>query len=219
MEAIELTFELASPLTRPAMPIHLDAVLLYASIDAGMPEAEARRLLDEALDRQMHASGPVYCASALLFEPGQPFTRFATRHFSVDVMARDIRNGVVDARAESKVDTASGPVRGRLTFIPMMWTRRAKAWVQCRSPDALNELLSNVQYIGKSKNLGFGRVTSILPSVGSNPDAWMRRILPFPVDGAAPLRATVRPPYWDRSSIQDSYMHPDLISGEYGVFG
>ncbi|WP_273457007.1 hypothetical protein [Nevskia ramosa] len=219
MVNLELSFRFLSPITRPGMPIHLDAVLLYANIDAGMPEAQARALLEDAVDATGEGENRVYCASALLFDVELPFTRFATQKLSTLEFARAIHEGAVRDNINNKVDCERGSLKGRMAFIPMMWAPRAKAWLRCKSPEALNTLLANVQYVGKYSNNGYGQVGSIEPVEAANPDAWQRRILPFEVDGAAQLRATTVPPYWDRTKARNAFMHPDLISGQHGVFG
>ena len=219
MDALEIRMTFASPVTRPKMPIHFESALLYASIFAGVDEGEAKRLLDAAIAYQGDGALGVYCASAILFDPPHHFTRFATRRFDLHDFARDIRRGVVKAKESLKVDLGSGPIRGWLNDVPMMWTAGARAWLLCKDSDALATLLGRLRFIGKHSKLGSGQMDGV-PDVrlSDEPEAWKRRILPFHVDGAQEIAATVRPPYYDRRNIQKAYLHPALISGEFGVF-
>lgn len=211
---LEIQFGFRSPVARPSFPIHLDAVLLYAS--APTPEAEpaARALLDAAIETVGEGDARVYCCSAIEFAEVESFTRFNTRRFEVDVLAGDIESGVVSAKASSKADTARGDVKGLLADIPMMWVSGAKAYARVRDMDAFEQLLANVRQIGKFGRLGYGRVSRIEfdPESSAPDEAWMRRVLPFAVEGSAPLRATVSPPYWDRRRAIDAYLHPALVS-------
>lgn len=219
MDALEVRMTFSSPVTRPKMPIHFESALLYASVFAGVDEAEARQLLDAAIHYEGEGAQGVYCASAILFDPPHHFVRFATRRFELDQFARDIRSGVVRARESSKVDRKSGPVRGWLEETPMMWVAGARAWLLCKDLEALGTLLGRLRFVGKHSKLGNGRISGVPEVFFSNErDAWKRRILPFEVEGSQELCATVRPPYWDRRTIQNSYLHPALLSGEFGVF-
>ncbi len=219
-----LSFQLETPLVRPSMPIHIESALLYAAIFSGMPETEAQTYLDAAIPFNGDRESGCYEASAILFTPTLTFTRFVTRHFSVDDYSRDIARGVVNARPASMVNLQSGPIRARLDHFPMLWATGGSAWLNILDLDAFGELVHCFTHVGKHTANGFGRL-KILPTGrryslthADDPNAWQRRILPFPVDGAEPIRATVRPPYWDRRNQQDAYMHPSLISGDHGVF-
>lgn len=219
MRPLEVRFKLTSPVTRPKHPIHLDAALVYASIFEGMPEHEAFELLNAAIVSQGEGAKHVYCASAIFFDPQHHFTRFATRRFDLNELTRDIASGVTSTKSTTAVNLSSGAVRGRLDSIPMMWASTARAWLLCKNEDALANLLGNIRYIGKHSRLGAGRIDGV-PDVFESDEAgaWMRRVLPFPVEGAAPIQATVRPPYWDKSTIQKAFLPPALLSGEFGSF-
>lgn len=210
---VEVRFGFRSPVAKPSYPIHFDAVLLYANAVTPEQEPSVRELLDRAVASHGEGERRIYCCSALSFIEAETFTRFNTRRFEVDVMARDIDAGLLRAKPGSKVDTQRGDVKGLLADIPMMWASQARAYARVTDLEAFKQLLASVRQIGKFGRLGSGRVRSIEfdPESQAPDDAWMRRVLPFAVDGAAPLRATVSPPYWDRRRIQDAYLHPALL--------
>lgn len=212
-DCIEVVFHFKGPVARPAHPIHLDAVLLYANAPTPDLEDAARKLLDEAVQSVGEGQHRVYCCSAIAFNEVETFTRFNTRRLDLSTYAEDIASGLVSAKASSVVDTSRGDIKGMLADIPMMWVSEAKAYVRVKNTAAFDQLMRGVRQIGKFGRLGYGRVFA--PEYNTaDPvadDAWMRRVLPFAVEGAAPIRATVSPPYWDRRRVIDAFVHPSLL--------
>ena len=211
---VEIRFGFRTAVAMPSFPIHLDAVLLYANAPRPDLETKARELLDRAIEVRGEGDDRVYCCSALRFDVNEQFVRYNTRHIDMRTYAKDIESGVLRDRAATAVNLNSGNVKGLLVEIPMMWVKDARAFEMVKSQEALDLLLDNVRQIGKYARTGCGIVSSIETDTmtSESQNRWMERVLPFYVDGAAPIRATVFPPYWNRLKIRDAFLHPALLT-------
>jgi CRISPR type IV-associated protein Csf3 len=216
MSDLRIEFGFRTPLTRPDHPIHLDSVLLYANIFAGVPENDARALLDRAIETYGEGEDRVYCASALFFDIDLSAVRFRTRRISVENYSSDIQSGLVRSNVTNQINTSRGEVKGMLQEIPIMWASKGTAWARIKDMDALGELLSRTNYVGKYSMQGYGQIGSVDVFESEDPDAWQRRLLAHEVPGSAKLHATISPPYFDRSRQRIAYMHPYLLDHCYG---
>lgn len=216
MSDLRLEFGFRTPLTRPDHPIHLESVLLYANIFAGVPENEARALLDRAIETHGEGDDRIYCASALFFDIAHTNVRFRTRRICLESYSDDVQSGLVRSKITNQISTDRGEVKGMLQEIPMMWVAKATAWLRVKDMEALGDLLSRTNYVGKYSMQGYGEISSVDAFESEEASAWERRLLPYEVPGAAKLQATISPPYFDRSRLRTAWMHPYLLDHCYG---
>lgn len=223
MKPLKITFNLISPIVDNSQPLHLDALLAWAMVDAyegGLPPTEAIRRIHDELPLEQYTS-PVsdksgWKASMVIFTTrggmaGGNTSRFLTRRTEVEQIASLAESGGVKFKRTtppSVIDTASGPLKSSLEFYPIRDCDKAYAWC-IGDKDKITELLSRVGHIGKSGSRGHGKVSSILVQEDIEArEKWKLRVLNYAEPGYIQQFSAVRPPYWDSRNKEISWMPP-----------
>lgn len=210
MEALRIEFELASPMTEASYPIHLDALVAWAAVEAAREHGDP-----EPLSAQDHLplakDGGVWCASALHLERvDAPFTVAQTKRTDMQQFSEALYGGVLK-KAPNKLNLGQGPWRQALYFSQCQQVARATAWC-VGEKDELLQLLSRVDYIGARRRNGRGRVVRlVIQPDASATDRWRERIMADRQDGYVPIQAVTSPPYWDRGRAAAAWAHPDIV--------
>ena len=196
MQAFVVRWRLSTPMVVPERPLHLDALLASARVDAHLRDGKP---LEEALLEQENlplakADGPdgswVWKASQLLFQPVSPPTNVQmTRRMDVDVMAAD-RERVFTSRRQT-VRIGTGPFRNYDLRVPVQWQEEVTA-------------------LGRLRRNGWGRIAalSVDPALPGEADHWKQRTLPLSflpqaLPAHQPTQGTCRPPYWERARWEE----------------
>lgn len=218
MTPLRVTFRLASAVIEGDYPIHLDDLIAWAKVDEQLVHAGggADRLPDERfealiadlpLETLSEGNGEsVWAASYLLFSaPEGRGMRMSVRRTNVDTLVDLISSGGVIRRGD-QINLGSGPDKNYLMQTPYVITSTATGWC-IGDKEEIERLLSRVQYLGKKRSQGFGKIASF--SVEEDDEAaekaWLRH-LPWPREGYCPARVAVRPPYWSPQNEQDAWV-------------
>lgn len=208
MRPLHITVTLASPITVPERPIHLDALLAWAAVDAEIgsgADGKTALLAQDTLplDRT-EGEGWTWKASQLVFTPrDNPFLVAAIRSTNIQEMAFDRAAGVVDFGIKVAVNLGTGPDRNYDYRFAAQCCASAEAWC-VGDPEKIKALLATLPGIGKRRRNGWGAIKEIsVVEVGASECHWNRRTLPMSSPCAIPAahvpsNGTLRPPYWDR---------------------
>ncbi len=210
MQAFVVRWRLSTPMVVPERPLHLDALLASARVDAHLREGKP---LEEALLEQENlplakADGPegswVWKASQLLFRPTSPPANVQmTRRMDVDVMAAD-RERVFTSRRQT-VRIGTGPFRNYDLRFSVQWQGEITAY-GIGEIEPVRGLLATVNSLGRLRRNGWGRIAalSVDPALSEESERWKQRTLPLSflpqaLSAHQPAQGTCRPPYWDRA--------------------
>lgn len=223
MKPLKIIFNLASPIVDNSQPLHLDALLAWAMVDAydgGLPSTEVIQRIHDELPLEQYTSPTSdklsWKASMVLFatrggQAGGNTSRFITRRTEVEQIAYLAESGGIQfkrAVPPSNIDTGSGPLKSSLEFYPIRDCDKAYAWC-VGDIEKITELLSRVRHIGKAGSRGHGKVSSIL--VQDDVEAqekWKLRVLTYEEPGYIQQFSAVRPPYWDARNREISWAPP-----------
>ena len=214
MQAFVVRWRLSTPMVVPERPLHLDALLASARVDAYLRDGKA---LEDALAEQENlplakAEAPdgawVWKASQLLFRPTSPPANVQmTRRVDVDVMAAD-RERVFTSRRQT-VRIGTGPFRNYDLRFPVQWQGEVTAY-GVGEIDTVRSLLATVNSLGRLRRNGWGRIAALRvdPASPQEADHWKQRTLPLSflpqaLPAHQPAQGTCRPPYWDRARWDD----------------
>ena len=214
MQAFVVRWRLSTPMVVPERPLHLDALLASARVDAHLRDGKP---LEEALLEQENlplakADGPdgswVWKASQLLFQPVSPPTNVQmTRRMDVDVMAAD-RERVFTSRRQT-VRIGTGPFRNYDLRFPVQWQGGVTAYGVGKI-EVVGNLLATVNSLGRLRRNGWGRIAalSVDPALPGEADHWKQRTLPLSflpqaLPAHQPTQGTCRPPYWERARWEE----------------
>lgn len=229
MQPLRLEWTLATPMVAGAHPLHLDALAAYAVTERSLRDGMVTqgRIADLANELPLQRASQLgtWCwkASALTLEGGQHSMRYWTRKTDTDDVARRIEAGQIDGRYKFplkpyaiKVDTVRGLFKQQFKFYPVRQIAKAVAWC-VGDPDELGELLDPaaglVTALGAKSRMGHGRIASLEITIDERAnDLWQRRVMPWPVEGGAPVRMAVRPPYWQVENVVDAYVNPSVFA-------
>jgi len=230
MQALRLTWELASPIVASANPFHLDAIVMFAVAQetafASGGVVDETLQLDIPIEQAIQGNLSCWKASALLaVEPGEHAMRFWTRKSDAYDYAQRMEAGHLKSRAKfplvkesysQKFDTVRGGFKQMFKHYPVREVKAIQAWC-IGDMDRLTELLAPdagyITYLGAKARMGHGRVKSFAIDVDENAhEFWKRRILPWEQPGYVQIEAAVRPPYWDLKNRQLAWVDPAIYS-------
>jgi CRISPR type IV-associated protein Csf3 len=210
MQPLRIEFRLASPITEPVYPIHLDALAAWSAVEAAKAKGDPEPLLAQGNLPFAREAG-VWCASALQLESvDAPFTVAQTKRTDLLKFSDALCNGPLK-KARNKLDTTRGPWRQSLYFTQCRQVSTAKAWCM-GDRDRLEELLSRIDYLGALRRIGRGRITAL--EIVDDPRAaqrWRERLLAEPAEGFIPMHGVSSPPYWDRRRAATVWAHPNIV--------
>lgn len=194
MSPLEIRFRLVTPMRAPEQPIHLDALLAWAAVDAAGGDLAAQ----DDLPLELHAADGrrVWKASRLVFQPLHRQMMPMTRTFDPWAWAMD--RGRVYTGGGNRLDPGMGPYKAYQIYVPLVQVERVRAWC-IGEAERIGELLARVTHLGKLARLDMGRVLSreILPCAEAR-ERWKCRTMPEPLPGYRPAVMTLMPPYWRR---------------------
>ena len=232
MTPLEITFEMAGgEVSPPQHPLHLDALLAYAMVRSRMdpsdPDAptsvEDLERIGRNLPLELETRGcdSVWKASALHYEGvmGRD-SRFLIRSVDVEDFARaiyrrEVKFGKLDLDdnpdGDRKVNTKSGPYRSHQEFYPVAVVRQIKAWCY-GDRDGIEDLLGLITHIGPYRRTGLGEVRGfrVEQCAEEVADRWVRRFMPWAMDGYARIYAACEAPYWEPKNRREAWCPPDL---------
>lgn len=197
MEPFRVAFHFVTPVRAPDAPIHLDALLAWAAVDAAGGDLSAQE--DLPLARHETDSGWVWKASRLVFRDihGRGVMP-SIRAFRMGEWA-DERGRYYAGGRENKFKSGTGPYKAYMFSHPLLVAGRAEAW-GIGDRIEIERLLLRVSHIGKLRRLDLGRISAF--QVGLCEEAerlWRLRVMPEPADGYRRVVSPLRAPYWDRS--------------------
>ena len=198
----------------PERPLHLDALLASASVDAHVRDGKP---LEDALLEQENlplakADGPdgswVWKASQLLFQPiSLPANVQMTRRMDIDFLAADRERVFTSRRQTVKIGT--GPFRNYDLRLPVQWQGEITAF-GIGQIEIVRSLLATINSLGRLRRNGWGKIAAFSVDPGSveEVDHWKQRTLPVSflpqaLPAHRPAHGTCRPPYWDRASWEE----------------
>ena len=207
MQPLRINFTLERPMRVPEYPIHLDALLAWASVhladQAGSAEPYAAQ---DDLPLQEHGEGDdrVWCASQLLFVPLAPPEQWVmTKRFESDSLAA--RKGTVFTDGPNKLTQGTGPFKSFMWSESVQWVETVTAYA-VGDPAKIESLLAEVKSIGKLRRHYMGAIVSRAITEDARAyEAWKLRVMPTHEPGYEPVQATTRPPYWDRTKQRIAY--------------
>lgn len=208
MQALEIQFTFASAVSPPDTPTHLDGLLAYAMVQRRLldePDVADVALLGEDLPlaKLQQDSEWAWHASMLHFIPaGDAYLQFATRRTDAQRLVGMLAEGGVEGMRGAQLDLGSGRLRNFAWYYPLQQMSRAVAYA-VGDKDAVEDLLQDIKAIGKKHQQGNGLVAGVTVAAASTPEEdeqfrtqAMRRFLPFPLDGYAPIQGACKAPYW-----------------------
>ena len=149
--------------------------------------------------------------------------RYWTRKTDALDLSRRIEAGQIQGRYKFplkpyayKIDTVRGLFKQHFKFYPVRQITKAVAWCM-GDPDELGNLLDPssglVTALGAKARMGHGRISSFVITPDERAcEMWKRRVLPWEVEGAVPVRMAVHPPYWDVANIADAFAPAELFA-------
>ncbi|NCA72644.1 MAG: hypothetical protein EOM91_21830 [Sphingobacteriia bacterium] len=201
-------FRLVTPMRSPEQPIHLDALLAWAAVEAAHGDLGAQDRLP--LERYTGADGRWVWKASRVFIPvvargREPMIRsFEPWNWGDD-------KGTVYLDSPNNLKAGTGPFKGHLFGVSTLQAEAAYAW--CVGDRAqIAELLVRVTNLGKLRRLDFGRIAQI--TVAEDPDAlerWQVRALPDERPGYRTSLQTLRPPYFDRALREPAWEPPAAL--------
>ncbi len=214
MEAFVVRWRLSSPMVVPERPIHLDALLASAEVNARLkqgktPEEALAAQDDLPLEQAAGVDGAwVWKASQLLLQPSSPPTNVPmTRRIDVEAMAAD-RDRLFTSRRQT-VKIGTGPFRNYDLRVPVQWQEEVVAY-GVGDLEAVRTLLADVSSLGRLRRNGWGKIAgyTVVPPAPETADGWKMRTLPLSLQAQAlpdhqPAVGTCRPPYWDRAAWRE----------------
>jgi CRISPR type IV-associated protein Csf3 len=135
----------------------------------------------------------------------------AVRRTDVDDMARRVSAGQLSTGRMNKMSLGGGHYRNHLFWYPLFEAKTARAWC-IGDPAALADLLGDVQYLGRKRSNGHGRIEEI--EIRDAPEAvslWMHRVMPWEVPGYVPVTAATEPPYWSPETQRSAWQPMELV--------
>lgn len=185
---ITVTASLIEPIVdADRAPILLDSILAWAeSQRRGLGQLSAsQEPVDLMLPLARWQVGDMWgwCASRATYT--------VTRHTAGQIRRKPATGAMARYTTVGKHHLALGPHKARDTTVEASWVDRL-TW-RCLATDrpALETLLMSVTHIGRSRNIGYGRVDRWVVEPSTDTDGWADR--PLPGDGPA---RRIRPPYW-----------------------
>lgn len=204
-------FRLVTPMRAPEQPIHLDALLAWAAVDATQGDLSAQNTLP--LERYTGADGRWVWKASRVFLPVVARGReIMIRSFEPWNWGDD--RGTVYLKGPSALKAGTGPFKGHLIGLSTLQVEEAYAW--CVGDRAeVAALLAGVKNLGKLRRLDFGRIGQI--TVSDDPTAlerWQLRAMPDEHPGYRRSLQTVRPPYFDRALREPAWEPSAALVGE-----
>lgn len=218
MIPLRVAFRLIRPMCVPAHPIHLDALLAWASVQEAerLGREDAFAAQDDLPLEEYRSNGQkVWCASQLLITPqSPPMQMVMTKRFEIDALAR--AKGKAFSGGPNKLAMGTGPYKAFVINQPIQWTDTVVAYA-IGERERVIELLAYIHSIGKQRRNQMGKISTctVTEDVRAN-RAWKLRLMPDPMDGYLPIEATIAPPYWDKTRRQRAYQ-PINIPGDIYV--
>lgn len=230
MEPFKVTFKLASPLFMDSeYPVHLDALLAYASVQA--MEAEGitdswSKADDYMLENAMleRTDGPdwvwkasklfVNAASEIMFtnqirksDPEMYFDDLVTESNPDGVLVTGFMKDGTPRKINPetyRINTTSGQERGYQWLAASRWVADVVAYGIGDIDQVACYLTDHIKHLGKVGRNGLGRVASITVTPHDVSDDWMLRVLPERMAGKsgqayATVQACIRAPYWRKT--------------------
>lgn len=207
-QTLRVDWLLERPITVPPRPLHLDALLAWARVDAAGGDISVQH--DLPLARFVSGADDdsddswVWKASRVWFKPAStPFLVQTLRKVDYEDMAHD--KGTVYEGRINNITPGTGVYKAFDMRTSHQWIHSAHAWC-VGDQEQIQELLARVRHLGAKRRNGWGRITST--TVVDDPaahTAWQWRVLATPQKGYAETTGTLRPPYWDRTQSRIVY--------------
>jgi len=197
MQPLAIRFSLITEMILPEAPIHLDALLAWAAVDAAGGDLAAQDALP--LDRHTAEDGAwVWKASMLATSPVEirnnvPMVR------SFEPWQSGMDKGEVYEGGPNVMTTGTGPYKAYIFTRHSGLIKEARAWC-VGDLEKVTALLSRLTHIGKLSRLDFGRIESVDVKADEDTNAWKFRVIPWEADGYDKTHECVRPPYWKREN-------------------
>lgn len=198
----------------PDQPIHLDAVLAAVLVNNACRREENDPFAwQEKLPvaKQWVGDEWVWKASQLVFQidPHATTNVINIRRYELPEWSKD--KGVFWNGKKNVIPSGTGHAKAFLFNLPLWYCLKAYAWVDAEE-EQIMPILRQVEFLGKNRRNGFGRVFSLNVNKIENKEQWKRRTLPESfhkyVDGHKLGMATVRPPYFRRDNQQAAWLLP-----------
>lgn len=207
-EPLRITFTLGSPMVEPEDPIHLDALLAWASVDKAREAGDTSPLdAQNALPLSRIERGDQWCwqASWISCTPVERFQPSHTLKVCREHAAMMRRTGIL--RTSFKVtDTSRGFTKAGLYSCSLLVVNQAIAYC-VGNREEIASLLSRLHGLGKRTRAGAGDILGI--DVEPDEDAIeysFQRNLPWPeAEDYVVVEGNVMAPYWDKTTFNSVY--------------
>lgn len=208
MTPFRVEWRLATPMVSPTFPIHLDALLAWAVVDAAGGDWTCQD--DLPLARAGAGDDWVWRASRVF--PEVHWRSRYTRFRPVEPWSDGMDYGeVLEPKGGGSRKTGTGPYRAYMLQTDLIHVDRARAW-GVGDLDAVRTLLERVTALGALRRLDHGRIHDF--EVAEDPAAetlWPLRALPSRRDGYVPTVSRLRPPYFLRAQRQQVFEPTDSV--------
>lgn len=213
-QALEIVFDLVTPVHAPTQPIHLDGLLAWAKAQRALragedPYAAAE---DLPLAKCLTTDADRWCWKASQVRFQNLHGRFRMMLIRrADTWAMAVDHDAVHAGCPNVLSglVGTGPYKAYKWTAPMLIAQQARAWC-VGDPEAILDLLGDITHLGKLRRLDCGRIANVRVTPVTDPDdpRWQLRTLPGQPDalpGFQPAVCTLRAPYWDRAQMTDAW--------------
>ncbi|WP_328984728.1 hypothetical protein [Thiorhodovibrio winogradskyi] len=205
MVPFRVEWSLITPMVAPTQPMHLDALLAWASVDQANGDIAAQEALP--LARMTPVDAPerwVWKASRLRGDIVHRYQMPMFRAFEPWHWGEDF--GRIYTSSKTTMTGGSGPYKSYKFLIEMIVVPRVMAW-GVGDIDAVDQLLQRVRHLGRLRRLDCGRVGHCCVREDAVAlEGWKERVLPVPEAGYYEVAQGIRPPYWDRHGHTRAYL-------------
>lgn len=202
IKPFRVEWRLTTPMTSPDHPIHLDALLAWAAVDADDGDLSSQ----DKLPLKYHEDDDgrwVWMASQLFPDVQSREQLFRIRKFDTWTWGEDWNTKYVGAGKSHKPGT--GPYKGYVFHTPMIHAPTVRAW-GVGDIHAVRSMLDRVTNIGSLRRLDHGRIAEFsVTEDGAALALWGLRTRTEALEGYLPAIATVRPPYFQRHLREECY--------------
>ncbi len=233
MEALKITFKLATPFVSNGYPIHLDSILGHAYVRHYLPDSPEKNedqlfaILEDLPIEKHHQEGDwVYKCSALIPVGDKSHsTRFFTRRYPEMEIAKatvkgDIKNGNFKKeegleRHKMKLDIGRGPQKKVLSYYPLTGCDELVAYC-IGEKELIEEALAEwgyITHVGSMRRMGNGFISGVTIEIDESAlENWKKRATPWKLsDESVNVSCTTKNPYWDKTKMINGYCHNGLF--------
>lgn len=189
----------------PAMPMHFDDILAAAAVKVALKSGTEIEDYDSVigylpLEKHVDGSDWVWKASVIRWKSYGRYMRSLTQSHDSNLVA-DLRESGVLKVGVSSLNQASGPMKSSISLMASAAYSTGIAYCE-GDLESVEELLNEIDYIGKKHQRGAGEVISFSVEEVDQNEKWKDRFLPLGMmtekleSHSLASDIGTRPPYW-----------------------